>query len=71
MNKEEILKISGMTCNHCVMKVEKALQGVDGVESAFVDMQSAKAEVVYNSDKIDTAKLIAAVKTAGYEAKAE
>ena len=30
---QTILKVEGMTCNHCKMRAEKALLGVSGVES--------------------------------------
>jgi len=30
------LKVTGMTCNHCVMSVTKALKQVPGVETADV-----------------------------------
>jgi len=35
----ETLKIQGMTCNHCVMRVAKALKQVPGVQDARVDLQ--------------------------------
>ena len=31
------LKIQGMTCNHCVMRVAKALKAVPGVQDAKVE----------------------------------
>lgn len=40
-----IIKIEGMSCNHCKMAVEKALKAVDGVESAQVDLEKKQAEV--------------------------
>ena len=30
--KKETLKIQGMTCNHCVVRVAKALKAVPGVK---------------------------------------
>ena len=31
-----VLRVGGMTCNHCVMAVTKALEGVPGVTGAKV-----------------------------------
>ncbi len=41
-----IFTIQGMNCNHCRMNAEKALQAVEGVESASVDLDSKQARVV-------------------------
>lgn len=37
--------IEGMTCNHCRMSAEKALQNVEGVTSASVDLATKKAVI--------------------------
>jgi copper chaperone CopZ len=63
------LKITGMTCGHCLAKVEKALKGVTGVYSAVVDLPEGEAEVDFNDDAITTVELIGAVQKAGYGAK--
>lgn len=59
------LKVSGMTCNHCVMAVTKALGKVPGVESADVSLEKAQAVV---KGSADAQALLAAVKEEGYEA---
>lgn len=58
-----ILKVEGMTCNHCKMRTEKALQGVSGVESVKVDLVSKEAVVTGDAER---AKLVKAVEDAGY-----
>ena len=60
------LKITGMTCNHCVMHTKKALESVSGVQSVEVTLEPGAAKVTGNADN---AALIAAVKDAGYEAE--
>ena len=60
------LKITGMTCNHCVMHTKKALGSVSGVESVEVALEPGAAKVSGNADHD---ALIAAVKEAGYEAE--
>lgn len=61
------LKIQGMTCNHCVMRVAKALMAVPGVQDAKVDLQKAEAAVTYDDSKVTTDKLSVAVVEAGYK----
>ena len=42
--KKEIL-ISGMTCGHCVKRVENALLEIDGVNSVVVSLEDKKATI--------------------------
>lgn len=64
------LKIQGMTCNHCVMRVAKALKAVPGVSDASVDLQKGEAVVTYDDSKVSPEKLSFAVVEAGYKAEA-
>jgi copper chaperone CopZ len=63
------LRITGMTCGHCLAKVETALKGVSGVYSAIVDLPDGEAEVDFDDDAVTTIELIGAVQKAGYGAK--
>ena len=63
-----MLKIQGMTCNHCVMRVAKALKAVPGVQDAQVDLQKAEATVTYDDAKVAREKLTSTVVEAGYKA---
>jgi copper chaperone len=60
------LKIQGMTCNHCVMRVAKALKAVSGVQDARVDLQKAEALVSYDEASVSPEQMANAVKDAGY-----
>jgi copper chaperone len=61
------LKIQGMTCNHCVMRVAKAIKAVPGVQDAQVDLQKGEAVVTYDDAKVALEKLSLAVVDAGYK----
>jgi len=65
------LKITGMTCGHCQKSVEEALQGVQGVYGAVVDLRNATAEVDYDDDTATLDELTEAVAKAGYSAVVE
>ena len=60
------LKITGMTCPHCVKSVTKALEAVAGVEQADVSLEPGEALITGSAD---VEQLIAAVKQAGYSAE--
>ena len=64
---ETSLPISGMTCAACVSRVEKALNGVDGVESASVNLATERATVAFDASVASPEALRAAVERAGYE----
>ncbi len=68
MNKT--LKVEGMMCEHCVMHVTKALQGVEGVSDVQVDLAQGTASLKA-VDTVDDAALVEAIKEAGYEATVE
>ncbi|MDD3269101.1 MAG: cation transporter [Syntrophomonadaceae bacterium] len=59
-----VLKVEGMTCNHCKMAVEKALKGVEGVTGAEVDLTKKEAVVAGAADK---AAMVKAVDQAGFK----
>lgn len=63
---ETQIRVSGMTCMHCVAAVTKALQKVPGVETADVNLENQQAVVVGTAD---TAALLAAIQEEGYEAE--
>ena len=63
------LKVEGMTCGHCVGRVQKALDAAPGVTEAKVDLDSGTAEIRFGA-KTDIAKLAEIVTEAGYPAQA-
>ncbi|MBW1713464.1 MAG: heavy-metal-associated domain-containing protein [Deltaproteobacteria bacterium] len=69
MATEVTLSVRGMTCQHCVQRVQKALSQVTGVESATVDLETGRAQV--RGQNLETADLIRAVEEAGYRAGPE
>ncbi len=58
------LKVSGMTCGHCVATVTNALTAVDGVSEARVDLPAGSAAVVFEGPSLS--RLEQAVRDAGY-----
>jgi len=63
------LKVDGMTCGHCVGRVQKALDAAPGVIDAKVDLDSGTAEVSYGAET-DTARLAEIISEAGYPVQA-
>ncbi len=62
----ETVKVKGMSCNHCVMSVTKALTKLDGIQNVQVDLQ--KGEVRFDNRKaVALDKIEKAITDAGYE----
>ena len=47
---KKTMKIEGMMCGHCEARVKKALEALDGVESAEVSHEKGTAIVTLKSD---------------------
>jgi copper chaperone CopZ len=64
------LVVHGMTCNHCEMRVKKALTDVEGVQDAEVSHTEGQAIVLVDPKRaVKVDDLIAAVEAAGYQAE--
>jgi Cu+-exporting ATPase len=65
--ERQTLAVRGMHCAACVGKVERALKGVAGVDSATVNLATERATVAWDPARADLPALQAAVAAAGYE----
>ena len=61
------LQVQGMTCASCVLRVEKSLKAVPGVQDASVNLATEQA-TVQAAPGVAADALVAAVKKAGYDA---
>ncbi len=61
------LPIEGMTCSSCAGRVEKSLNGIEGVE-ATVNFATERATVEFDPERIDPEQLVGAVESVGYKA---
>jgi formate dehydrogenase gamma subunit len=60
------IKVKGMSCQHCVMSVTKALGQLDGIKNVQVDL--AKGEVRFdNTKEVASHRIEKAIEDAGYE----
>jgi copper chaperone len=64
-----ILRSQELSCPSCVAKIEKALKNLDGVQEATVHFNTGRIEVEHDPERVKAETLVAAVKSAGYEAR--
>jgi len=65
------LRIDGMRCAACAMKVEKSLRSLPGVKSVSVNLATALATVTLDPQVLNASRLLEAVETSGYGARLE
>jgi copper chaperone len=63
----ETLHIEGMSCNHCVSSVTRALSETDGVLVDSVAIGTAR--VTFDPAKTPRSKLVEAIEDIGFEVK--
>lgn len=70
-NSKTVFRVSGMTCGMCSKAIERALEGVPGVQSVEIDRDSGRVEVHAESG-VDAHTLETAIEAAGsYKADLE
>ncbi len=63
------LRITGMTCGHCVAAVTKEFTAIDGVSEVAVDLVPEGVSLVHvtSAEPLSDAEIAAALDEAGYE----
>ncbi len=61
----ETVKVSGMSCGHCVAAVSDEITKIDGVTSVEIDLNSGNVEMTSDRE-LDPAAVSQAVEDAGY-----
>ncbi len=69
MIKEEIIKITGMTCAVCSGTVEKTLKKTAGIKKVVVNFASGDAKVEYDTDFLTLNSIHEVIKKTGYGVK--
>ncbi len=65
--KSEKINVYGMTCEHCVKTVTKAVSSLKGVISVDVNLKGEYADVTYNEKSLGTDDIKKAVRESGYD----
>lgn len=61
------IKVEGMTCGHCKSSVEGALNKLEGVSSAEVNLEENQVAVQYDEGKVSDNDLSNAIEDQGYD----
>ena len=61
--------IQGMSCNHCVAKVEETLQALPGIQKVKVNLKKAKGKVKFDESQIHSEQIKEQITALGYPAE--
>lgn len=64
---QKIIKVEGMTCQHCVQIVTETVGKIAGVEKVEVSLEQKEVMVDFDDSKTQTEQISAQIKEAGFE----
>lgn len=67
LNVDVTVKVGGMVCAVCVQTIETALQRIEGVVSASVNLATEEAHVTYNPSLVTIQDIKNVIEAAGYQ----
>ncbi len=65
--EQTVLKIEGMTCDHCKSAVKTALKELEGVSDVEVNLEEGTANVSYDASSVSVPAMNEAVEEQGYD----
>ena len=65
----KVIKVDGMSCDHCKNTIESALAKINGVRTAEVDLDKNEVRVDYNDELVSIKDLHDAIEDQGYDLK--
>ena len=60
------LRVTGMTCNACEQRIEKALARVEGVTQSAADHRAARVRVMFDPARTSEGAVRSCIERAGY-----
>ncbi|SBV97860.1 Copper chaperone CopZ [uncultured Eubacteriales bacterium] len=65
--EQTILKVDGMSCEHCVKAITKAVGALPGIENVSVDLNGKTVTVTYDPTQSPLDTIKAEIDDQGYE----
>jgi copper chaperone len=65
--EKSVLKVDGMSCEHCVKAITTAVGALAGVESVTVDLGAKTVTVAHDPDKSPLDKIKSEIEDQGYD----
>ena len=65
--EQELIKVEGMTCQHCVETITKALNKISGLNSIVVNLDDKEVSVRFDGNKTNLQEIISKIIDVGFE----
>ena len=65
--EKTVVKVEGMSCEHCVQSVTKAVTALPGVGGVAVDLKTGTVTVEHDPGITDVIKIKAEIEDQGYD----
>ncbi len=63
------LKISGMHCSSCAMKIDMDLEDLEGIKEARTNYAKQETDLEYDEEVVDLPKILQQIEKTGYSAQ--
>jgi copper chaperone len=67
--EKKILTVEGMSCEHCVNRIQKTVGALKGVSAVSVDLKGKSAAVEFDAEQVTLEDIKSAIEEQGYEVK--
>ncbi|EOZ5809233.1 copper chaperone CopZ [Enterococcus hirae] len=61
--------VKGMSCNHCVARIEEAVGRISGVKKVKVQLKKEKAVMKFDEANVQATEICQAINELGYQAE--
>jgi len=65
--ERSVFTVEGMSCEHCVNAITKAVKALTGIAKVAVDLEAKSVVVEYDSSKTALDKIKAEIEEQGYD----
>lgn len=65
--EKNCIKVEGMSCEHCVKAITKAVSMLPGIKSVAVDLMAGNVSVEHDSAESPLEKIIFEIEDQGYD----
>ena len=66
---QKIIDVDGITCDHCVVTIKKAIESLSGIIKVNVDIQKQQVIVDFNESLKNSKKILEKIGEAGFEVR--
>lgn len=65
--ENQVIKVMGMSCDHCIQTITKAVEGINGIAMVQVDLEKKQVTVGFEENQTDLKTISAKIIEAGFE----